>query len=40
VNKAAKYLTVIRDPKEVLVSLYHFAPQAFAFMGFQTGTPD
>jgi len=40
VNDAAKYITVIRDPKEVLASLYHFAPQAFAFIGFQTGTPD
>jgi hypothetical protein len=40
VNEAAKYLTVIRDSKEVLVSLYHFASQALAFMGFQTGTPD
>ncbi|MEO8393436.1 MAG: sulfotransferase domain-containing protein [Chloroflexota bacterium] len=40
VNDAAKYITVIRDPKEVLVSLYHFAPQAFAFMGIQPGTPE
>lgn len=39
-NDAAKYITVIRDPKDVLVSLYHFAPQAFAFIGFQSGTPD
>ena len=40
VNDAAKYITIIRDPKEVLVSMYHFAPQAFAFVGFQTGTPE
>jgi hypothetical protein len=40
VNETAKYISVIRDPKEVLASLYHFAPQAFAFMGIQTGTPD
>ena len=40
VNDAAKYITVIRDPKEVLVSMYHWAPQAFAFLGLQTGTPD
>jgi hypothetical protein len=39
-NDAAKYITVIRDPKEVLVSLYYFAPQAFAFMGFETGSPE
>lgn len=40
VNDAAKYITVIRDPKDVLVSMYHWAPQAFAFLGLQTGTPD
>lgn len=40
VNDAAKYITVIRDPKEVLVSMYHWAPQAFAFIGLQSGTPD
>lgn len=40
VNDVTKYIIVIRDPKEVLVSLYHFAPQAFAFLGIQTGTPD
>lgn len=40
INDAAKYITVIRDPKEVLVSMYHWAPQAFAFLGLQTGTPD
>lgn len=40
VNDAAKYLTVIRDPKEVLVSMYHWAPQAFAFIGLQTGTSE
>ena len=40
VNDAAKYITVIRDPKEVLVSTYHWAPQAFAFMGIQVGTPE
>ena len=40
VNDAAKYIVIIRDPKEVLVSLYHFAPQAFAFFGVQTGTPE
>jgi hypothetical protein len=40
VNDAAKYITVIRDPKEVLVSMYHWAPQAFAFLGLQTGPPE
>jgi len=40
VNDAAKYITVIRDPKEVFVSMYHWAPQAFAFIGLRTGTPD
>ncbi len=40
VNEAARYLVVVRDPKEVLVSLYHFAPQAYAFLGLQTGSPD
>src|SRR5690606_21140219 len=40
VNDAAKYITVIRDPKEVLISLYHWAPQAFAFLGLQAGTPE
>jgi len=40
VNDLAKYIVVIRDPKEVLVSLYHFAPQGFGFLGFRTGTPD
>lgn len=40
ISDKAKYITVIRDPKEVLVSLYHWMPQAFAFLGFQTGTPD
>ncbi len=40
VNDAAKYITVIRDPKEVLVSIYHWAPQAFAFIGIKTGTPE
>jgi hypothetical protein len=39
VNDMAKFIIVIRDPKEVLASLYYFAPQAFAFMGIQTGTP-
>lgn len=40
VNDAAKYIAVIRDPKEVLVSMYHWAPQAFAFISLQTGSPD
>ncbi len=40
INDVTKYIIVIRDPKEVLVSLYHFAPQSFAFVGIQTGTPD
>lgn len=40
VNDAAKYITVIRDPKEVLASTYHWAPQAFAFLGLQSGTPE
>jgi hypothetical protein len=40
VNDDAKYISVIRDPKEYLVSMYHFAPQAFAFAGIKTGTPD
>lgn len=40
VNDAAKYITVIRDPKEILVSTYYWAPQAFAFLGLQTGTPE
>lgn len=40
VNDAARYITVIRDPKEVLVSMYHWAPQAFAFLGLQTGAPE
>jgi hypothetical protein len=40
VNDAAKYITVIRDPKEVLVSLYYFMPKALAFLGLQTGGPD
>jgi hypothetical protein len=39
-NDAAKYIIVIRDPKEMLVSLYHFVPQAFAFMGLEVGSPD
>ena len=39
VNDEARYITVIRDPKEVMVSLYHFAPQGFAYMGWQVGTP-
>ena len=37
VNDSAKYIIVIRDPKEVLTSLYHFVPKAFAFLGLQTG---
>lgn len=40
VNDEAKYISVVRDPKEVLVSLYHFVPQAFAFLGIETGTPE
>ncbi len=39
-NDAARYITVIRDPKEVLVSMYHWAPQAFAFLGLQSRTPE
>lgn len=40
VNDNAKYVSIIRDPKEVLVSLYHFVPQAFAFLGIETGSPE
>ena len=40
ISDSAKYITVIRDPKEFLVSMYHFAPQAFAFMGIDPGTPE
>ena len=40
VNDAAKYITVIRDPKAVLASMYYFVPQASSFMGYQTGTPE
>ena len=40
VNEAARYITVIRDPKEFLVSMYHFSSQSFDFLGWQSGTPD
>jgi len=39
-NEVAKYISVIRDPKDVLVSMYYWAPQAFAFLGLRTGTPE
>lgn len=39
-NDNAKYISVIRDPKAVLVSLYYFMPQAFSFLGLQAGTQD
>ncbi|WP_420630103.1 sulfotransferase domain-containing protein [Candidatus Leptofilum sp.] len=40
VNDAAKYICVIRDPKEFFVSTYHFFPQTLGNLGLQQPTPD
>lgn len=35
VKAPAKYISVIRDPKEYAVSTYHFVPQALAFINYR-----
>lgn len=38
-NDVARYITVVRDPKEFFVSTYHFAPQAMEVLGWKQVTP-
>lgn len=40
INDLAHYITVIRDPKEFLVSTYHFAPQALVFLDYTQVEPE
>lgn len=39
-NSEARYITVIRDPKDHLVSTYYFAPQTLSYYGLKVHSPD
>lgn len=39
-HPAAKYITVVRDPKEFFVSSYHFLPSSMGWIGRFDVTPD